>query len=239
MAFLRTASQRLPFAQAREGCAACPGFRPTLYNLFWIFVIASVLGLVVETVVAAFMDGYVKDRAGLMWGPFSPLYGLGAVLMTLALNGLRDHSPLLLFVASALVGGALEFVAGWFWKSAFGIVAWSYIGRPLNFGGFTCVEMMAVWGLAGLAWARVGIPLVMRIVGLIPERLRKPLTAALAVFLAVDVAATLLGFNFWFERLEGISPDTPLSAFFAEHYGNDWMAQRFQTMSLWTDIANR
>lgn len=216
---------------------AHPYIELSLFNLFWIFVIASFIGLVGETIVSTFMDGYVKNRAGLVWGPFSPLYGLGAVLMTLALNNLKGRSPLLIFTVSALVGGALEFVAGWFWKNFFGIVAWSYIDQPLNFGGYTCVGMMVVWGAAGLAWASLGIPLMGRIINLIPPRARGIVTAVMAVFMLTDIAVTLLSFNFWFERLAGAPIDTPIAVFFNDHFGNDWMASHFQTMSMWTNLA--
>lgn len=239
MTSLGTALSSKSGARSQHLDESCSYIKVSFFNLFWIFLIASVLGLAGETVVAAFMDGYVKDRAGLVWGPLSPLYGLGAVCMTLALNDTRGKSPLLVFVIAAVTGGALEFAAGWFWKNAFGIIAWSYIDRPLNFGGFTCVEMMVVWGLAGLAWVKVVIPLVMRVIGLIPARWRRALTVAAAVFLAADVACTLLSFNFWFERLSGAPVETPLQLFFDKHYGNEWMADRFQTMSMWTDLAKR
>ena len=45
----------------------------TFFHLFWIFVICSVVGLVVETIVSYPIDGIWKDRAGLVWGPFSPI----------------------------------------------------------------------------------------------------------------------------------------------------------------------
>lgn len=228
-----------PFARRLDPDDAHSFIELTFFNLLWIFVIASVVGLVGETIVAAVMDGFVKDRAGLVWGPFSPLYGLGAVLMTVALNDLKGRSRVLLFTVAAVVGGALEFVAGWFWKNAFGIIAWSYIDRPLNFGGFTCVEMMVVWGLAGLAWMLLALPIAMRAIGLIPAAWRTPLTVAMSAFLLADVAVTFMSFNFWFERLSGVVPETPLQLFFADHYGNEWMSNRFQTMSMWTDLAKR
>lgn len=234
--FAKTATAS-PVTASHEQAASRQYVEPTLFNLFWIFVIASVIGLVGETVVSAFVDGYVKSRAGLVWGPFSPLYGLGAVLMTLALNGLKGKSKLLVFSVAAFVGGATEFVAGWFWKNFFGIVAWSYIDQPLNFFGYTCAGMMVVWGLAGLAWVTVGIPLMMRLIGLIPVRMRKPLTIILAVFMTADIAVTLMSFGFWFERLEGKPVVSPMAAFFAQYYGNDWMANRFQALSMWTSLA--
>ncbi|MDO4291189.1 MAG: putative ABC transporter permease [Eggerthellaceae bacterium] len=239
MTHARTAPLSQALARKQGSDDAHSFIELTYFNLLWIFVVASVVGLIGETIVATVMDGFVKDRAGLVWGPFSPLYGLGAVLMTVALNDLKGRSRILLFTVAAVVGGALEFVAGWFWKNAFGIIAWSYIDRPLNFGGYTCVEMMVVWGLAGLAWMLVALPIVMRVIGLIPANWRTPLTVAMSAFLLVDVTVTLMSFNFWFERLSGAVPETPLQLFFANHYGNEWMDDRFQTMSMWTDLAKR
>lgn len=216
---------------------ACRFIDATFFSLFWIFVITSFIGLVGETIVSAFVDGYVKNRAGLVWGPFSPLYGLGAVLMTLAANNLRGRNPIVIFVVCAFVGGALEYAAGWFWESFFGIVAWSYQGQPLNFGGYTCAATMVVWGLAGTAWAYWGIPLMRHIINLIPNKTRIPLTAAMACFMAFDIAMTLTSFNFWFERLSGAPVDTPIEAFFNTWFGNDWMSHRFGALSMWTELA--
>lgn len=209
----------------------------SLFNLFWIFVIASFVGLVGETVVSAFMDGYVKSRAGLVWGPFSPLYGLGAVLMTVAVNDLKGRSPLVIIVVAGLVGGLVEYAAGWFWETFFGIVAWSYAGQPFNIGNYTCLGTMIVWGVAGYVWAKAGIPLVMSIINLIPRRLRTVLTVAMVAFMAADIAMTLASFNFWFERLAGNPVDAPLEMFFAANYGDTWMQNRFQALSMYAELA--
>ena len=108
------------------------------------------------------------------------------------------------------MGGVLEFFAGWFWESFFGIVAWSYVDQPLNFGGYTCASTMVVWGIAGTAWAYFGIPLMERLIA---------------------------GFDFWFQRLSGAPVDTPIAQFFNQWFGNDWMSSRFGALSMWTDLA--
>ena len=64
----------------------------SFFNLFWIYTIASVVGLVLETVVSAPIDGEWRNRYGLVWGPFSPIYGVGALLMTLFLHRLRHRN---------------------------------------------------------------------------------------------------------------------------------------------------
>ena len=46
------------------------------FNIFWLFTIASVGGLIVETIYhMALYNGELQDRAGLLWGPFSPVEG--------------------------------------------------------------------------------------------------------------------------------------------------------------------
>ena len=76
------------------------------FNLFWIFVIASVAGVVIESIyhVLVVDFGHYEDRAGLLWGPFSPIYGFGAVLMTLALNRFHNAPIPVVFLVSAVIG---------------------------------------------------------------------------------------------------------------------------------------
>ena len=87
------------------------------FNIFWLFTIASVGGLIVETIYhMALYNGELQDRAGLLWGPFSPIYGCGAVLVTVCLNRLWKANPFLIFCASAVIGGAFEYCTSWSWK---------------------------------------------------------------------------------------------------------------------------
>lgn len=52
--------------------------QPGFYQYIIIFLIASILGLVLEMVWMFVMFGIVESRVGLVWGPFSPLYGFGS-----------------------------------------------------------------------------------------------------------------------------------------------------------------
>ena len=211
----------------------------TFFHLFWIFVICSVIGLVVETIVSYPIDGIWKDRAGLVWGPFSPIYGVGGMLITMALWNLRDKSALAMGICAGFVGAGFEFIAGWFWETFFGIVAWSYADQPFNLGGHTCLGIAIVWGFAGLAWMRIGLPPMLRIIEDIPKSVRKPLTAILCAYMIANIVMTILSFNYWYERQNGDPIETPLQSYFAENYSDEFMSERFQTMSLYADLVKR
>ena len=207
------------------------------FHILWIFILASVVGLVVETLVSYPVDGAWKSRVGLIWGPFSPIYGLGAVLFTVTLNRLDRAPAPVVFAAAAVVGAAFEFAAGYFWEHAFGIVAWSYLDQPFNLLGYTSLGMAIVWGAAGLAWSRA-VPHVVRLIDRIPRGWRGWTTVALTVFLTADVAMTFLGFACWFDRLEGNEPQGIVQEYFAEHYDDEFMEGRFETMSMWPVLAD-
>ena len=140
------------------------------FNLFWIFVVASMVGLLVEELFHYFVvvPGQWQDRAGLLFGPFSPIYGCGAVLMTVFLNRFHKSNPVVIFFVAAVIGGAFEYFASLFMQYAFGAVAWNYTGMWLSIGGRTCGLFMAMWGLLGLVWIKLLLPFVLHVVNLIP-----------------------------------------------------------------------
>jgi hypothetical protein len=224
-------------AQGEQAMREDGTFVLSFYNLFWIFMVASVVGLFIETIVSYPIDGLWKDRAGLVWVPFSPIYGLGAVLMTLALNRLRSANPIFTFVVAALLGGAFEFSAGLLWESLFGIAAWDYSNQPFNLMGHTCLGIALCWGALGLMWARMLLPLTMDLIALIPTRIARPLTAIALVFMLVNIVMTLGAFNCWWERLAGLPVETPIQGFFTTYFGNEFMDARFQTITIWPDTA--
>ena len=120
------------------------------FNVFWIFVVCSVLGLIIEVVYhfVIVVPGEYQDRAGMLFGPFSPIYGVGAVLMTMALNRFHDKPVPVIFLVSAVIGGAFEFFVSWFMETAFGAVAWDYTGTFLSIDGRTNGMFMAHAGRA-------------------------------------------------------------------------------------------
>lgn len=209
------------------------------FHLVWLFLLCSLLGLAGETLVSYIIDGRWESRAGFVVGPLSPLYGFGAVFITVALNPLRGRGLALEFMVAGLLGGALEYFAGWFFEESYGIVAWSYIDQPLNFHGHTSVLMMACWGVIGIAWANHALPVAVRLVERIPRSVRVPLTAIAVVFIVADAALTLACLDSWFWRMSGQPPMNAIQEFCAAYFGDDFMSRRFETMGMWPVLANR
>ena len=209
------------------------------FNLFWLFVVGCVFGLVVETIYHYILFGEYQDRAGFLWGPFSPIYGFGVVIVTVLLNHLWRSNWLLIFCSSAVIGGAFEYFTSWFMQVAFGIRAWNYTGQWLSIDGRTSGKYMFFWGVLGLVWVKLILPRLLALIQRIPWKIRYSLTAICFVLIFIDGVMTLMALDAWYSRMAGIAQNSPVSQFFATYFNDDFMANRFQTMKMDPSTAGR
>ncbi len=220
------------------------------FNLFWVFMVCCVLGLIIEVIFhMVWVDpGVYQDRAGLLFGPFSPIYGFGAVLLTVALNRFYKKNFLVIFIVSAIIGGVFEAAVGWWMQTSFGAIAWAYsyellpgITDPMAilFAGRTSTPFMLMWGTLGLFWIKVCLPRLLKLINLIPWKMRYSLTAVVTALMLVNGVMTLQALDCWFCRVSGLEPSSPVEQFYAEHFDNAYMEHRFQTMTIHPDTTSR
>lgn len=220
------------------------------FNLFWIFLVCCVLGLIIEVVYhMLFVDpGVYQDRAGLLFGPFSPIYGFGAVLLTVMLNRFYRKNFLIIFLVSALVGGVFEAAVSWWMQTSFGAIAWSYsaelapgIPDPMAilFHGRTSTPFMCMWGVLGVMWIKLCLPRLLALINLIPWKWRYSLTTVVTVLMLVNGIMTLQALDCWFGRVSGRESTSPVEQFYTEHFDDAYMEQRFQSMSIHPDTTSR
>ena len=200
-----------------------------------LFLIGSVAGLVLENICHLVLYGGYENRYGLVWGPFSPMYGVGVVVFTVLLNRLWHYSNVVIFIVSMVVGSTIEFVTSWWMEHFFGAIAWSYEGTFLNIHGRVNLVSALVWGTLGLAWARVVVPLIKRGFDHVnwESMPMKASTVLLTAFLAVDIVVTVQAINRDSERADNLPATTPLDQFLDEHFPTDWMQEHFGNMSIY------
>ncbi|MCR5582702.1 MAG: putative ABC transporter permease [Eggerthellaceae bacterium] len=217
--------------------------RLDFFNLFWIFVVGCVVGIIVETVwhMVVVEPGVFQDRAGLLWGPFSPIYGIGGVLMTIALNRFKGRNIIIIFIVCTIIGGGFEIFVSWFMEVAFGAKAWDYSDQFLGglFGGRTCLLFASMFGLLGTAWIKLLLPVFLRLFNLIPWRWRYGVTLVCASLMLVNCVMTLQALDNWGARKAGHVPAPGIEQFYAENFNDEFMANRFQSMTINPDKSVR
>jgi uncharacterized membrane protein len=209
------------------------GYIPLNYfNLFWVFVLCSVIGLIIESVYHVAITGELESRAGLVLGPFSPIYGCGAVLFTIALNRFWNKNVVITFAVSMVLGMALEFATSFLMQNLLGMLAWDYSGTFGNIDGRTNVAFGLTWGLLGVIWIRILLPGVLRLIRLIPYKWRLVATALCSLFMALNIAMTLAALDREFQRSLGIAAANPIERLCDEYFPDEFMSERFSNMTL-------
>lgn len=177
--------------------------RLNIIYLFWIFLIGCVIGTLWEEFLTIIVDHKFESRAGLVYGPFNPVYGIGVVAMTLCLAPLSDRHGSVILLVGALIGGGFEYICSFMQELIFSTVSWDYSNMPLNINGRTTLPYMLFWGIAGLAWVRI-LPSILGIISRIPHL--RFLSAVLAVFMVFNIAVSAMAGIRADERRAGIAP---------------------------------
>ena len=189
-------------------------------DLVWLFVVGAFLGDVVETIFCRVTAGVWMSRSSLVWGPFSVVWGLALVLAAVLLRGSERKSESRIFWFGVILGGAYEYVCSAVTELLFGTVFWDYSGFKFNLGGRINLLYCFFWGIAAVAWIRYGYPLVAKGMNKLKTHIRPWMTAALAVFMAVNMGVSALAMARYDARTSGVEAATPLAVFLDAHFDN-------------------
>ena len=164
-----------------------PGFR----KLFYIFVIGSIFGCYYEMILNLFAhlmgDGsfFWETRSGVLYGPFSVIYGFGAVIMVFCLTR-RNFKWWQIILLGGLIGGVFELSMGFFQELFAGTSSWDYSDHWLNIAGKTSPFVMLIWGLSCLFLMKIIYPFCSKLIDKIPAKYADIIFWALFVFLSID-----------------------------------------------------
>ena len=178
--------------------------------------------------------GLTESRVGLVWGPFSPLYGLGAVLLTWLSFYLRSRGAAgwQVFLVSALVGGVLEQIAGWSMSTLFDAESWTYLALPDHITQWVAWRFLVAWGVLGLVWCRAVMPRLLYQIGMPTTRRQAVFVTLVAIYLVADVAMTLVCFDRKTERDAGEPPANAFEQWVDTNYSDEFISSRFQNLKI-------
>lgn len=199
-------------------------------KLFYLFMIGSFIGTILETIWAFCVDGHFEMRVGMVYGPFIPVYGGGACFLTAALYKLYKLNDTLVFVISAFVGAGFEYFCSWLQEQMFGTVSWDYSDTPFNLDGRTNLMYALIWGFLGLVWVRYLYPWTAKLIEKIPKRAGAIITTFLIVFMAFNGFMSVTATARWTQRAEGVPASNSFEEYLDEKFDNEKMEFLFPGM---------
>ena len=172
----------------------------TIHQLFWYFVLFSVIGLIVETTYGFITTGILESRKGLIWGPFCPVYGVGATLLIILLNQVNQKSYFKLFFYGVLIGSIVEYLLSYGLEAVFGTRFWDYSYTNNDINGRICITYSFFWGVLAVLLMKLIKPVLDKLIDQISLKIKTPIEVSLFIFLVIDALMSVWAIHTYEKR---------------------------------------
>lgn len=195
----------------------------SFHKLVWLFFISAFLGDITETIFCYATSGRLMSRSSVVYGPFSIVWGLGVVVLTMMLHRYRDRDDRYIFLFGTIVGGAYEYICSVFTEIAFGAVFWDYSNIPFNLGGRINLLYCFFWGLAAVIWIKIIYPRISGLIEKIPVKIGKILSCCIIFFMTVNILISTIALARYSDRQAGTAPVNSIDTFLDNRFPDSRM----------------
>lgn len=198
----------------------------TFNNLFILFLIGSVLGVLIEGSYCLIKKGHWESHVVSMVFMLNILYGLGAVLFYVGSVKLKKRKIFIRVLIMTLLATILELLCGLLLREVLGMRAWNYHNRFLNYEGLICLEFSIGWGIVALVFSLVS-PFVNKYLNKFNTKFWQVIFIALMCLFMCDFFITGASILRWSKRHEGINASNKIEKILDEKASDEVMEQRF------------
>lgn len=142
-------------------------------------------------------------------GPWCPIYGFGAVFISLLLSR-HAEDPLAVFGLAILICGILEYSASYMLEKIFHARWWDYSTKKFNLNGRVCAGTLLPFGLLGLLLVYAITPVMFSCFDLLSETMIQIICLSLSLLFLADITistTTLVKIRVHAGKLDGDSTE--------------------------------
>ena len=158
-----------------------------------MFFIYSILGYLLESSVACICGWHFES--GVLFGPWTPIYGFGAILIRvlsqylfLHLHRNRIIETIIVFFTVTILLTLLEWLGGVIIEAIFHTHFWDYSNHAYHLGPYISLTMSFMWGIASIFFIYIIDPKLNQWLQKIPNWI----FFLLLLFFIVDLTFTIL-----------------------------------------------
>ena len=141
-----------------------------LYNIkiyFLLYIIYSFVGYIAEVIYVSIQNEKLTLSRDFFIGPILPIYGAGALIITLFLSSYNDQI-LVLLILSTVLCTLLEYYTSLILEKVFKLRWWDYKDKKFDLNGRVCLENSLLFGLGGVIIIEFINPLILKILYTLP-----------------------------------------------------------------------
>ncbi len=192
-------------------------------KIFWIFMLGCVLGYMYETIIVLFQKGYIESRQGLIYGPLSPVYGIGGVIYYKFFKSIKTRNKLAVFFIAMLLGGVTEYVCSLFQEEIFGTISWDYSYLPFNINGRTSLLHCTYWGIAGIIYVTCIEPAIDTIEPYMQKKWVHVITIIFVIFMVFNIFISATASIRQKNRMYNIPAKNQFEEFLDKYYPDEYL----------------
>lgn len=165
-----------------------------------IFFIYGFAGWIWESFICPLATGYAIKNSGFLNGPIVPIYGVGALSVSLLFSSQETY--LSIFIEGAFVACVIEYLTSWAMEKLYHRRWWDYSDKAFNVNGRVCLEGFLIFGIFSIVAVKFVSPL------LLEKLLRYNMVTliiaatALTTILLIDLVFTIIALAHLEERLD-------------------------------------
>ena len=158
----------------------------TIFKIYFLlFISYAIIGWCMEVVLKLIQYKRIINR-GFLIGPYCPIYGLGAILMTLLLQRFTAY-PYLIFIFGMIICSILEYLTSYVMEKMFKARWWDYSQKKYNINGRICLDTMIPFGLLGVLMIYVINPILLNIFKHMSDNLNNIIISIIVLLLLLDI----------------------------------------------------
>ena len=190
-----------------------------IIRIFWIFLIGSVFGFIVEIIYPLIYTRTLQIRQGLIYGPFIQVYGMGAVAYYILISKIKE--PKEAFYVGMIMGGILEYLCSFFQEMFFGTISWDYSNFFLNLNGRICLLYCVYWGIIAVGFLKIIYPWFQKLDKYIYKKWVRILTVFLMLFMIFDITISCMASDRQQKRHNNIPAQNSVDIFLDNTYPDE------------------
>ena len=157
------------------------------------FYLYSFVGWFYESTICSFVNHRHFINRGFLMGPYCPIYGVGAAACYLCFRGIEN--PFLLFLASAILCGIIEYFTSYVMEKACHAKWWDYSHFPFQLHGRICLYGLTLFGAGNVVLCHFVQPRFLGVLRKVHPDVELFLVIGLTLIFCIDATITMFSWT--------------------------------------------